>query len=114
LPHVQTGRLKLLATSTAKRSPEHPNTPTLIESGVPGMEFTSWLGLLAPAGTPHAILERLSGDIMQVLNAPDLQQQFVKDGIKFHASTPAEFASFIESETTRFRKLVKDSGISLD
>ena len=114
LPHAQTGRLKLLAITTAKRAAEHPNTPTLIESGLPGVEFTSWLGLLAPAGTPKPVLERLSSDMTQILNAPDLQQQFVKEGIKFHSSTPAEFASFIESETIRFRKLVKDSGISLD
>lgn len=114
LPHVQAGRLKLLGVTTTKRLQEHPHVPTLIESGLPNANFTSWLGLVAPAGTPKSIIERLSNEFRKILSSPELQQQFVKDGISFQGSTPDEFASFIQSETNRFRKLINESGISRD
>jgi tripartite-type tricarboxylate transporter receptor subunit TctC len=111
LPQVKAGKLKALAVATAKRSPLAPNVPTMDESGVPGFTGGTWFGVLAPARTPTAIVDRLSREIGTVLRAPDVAQTFNDRGIEPVGSTPAEFHAFIASETKRWLKVAQDAGV---
>jgi tripartite-type tricarboxylate transporter receptor subunit TctC len=111
LPQVKAGKLKALAVATAKRSPLAPNVPTMDESGVPGFTGGTWFGVLAPARTPAAIVDRLSREISAVLRAPDVAQTFNDRGIEPVGNTPAEFRAFIESETKRWLKVAQDAGV---
>ena len=110
MPHVRSGRLRALAVSTAKRSPQVPELPTMAEAGVPGYEMTNWIGMLAPAATPRAIVLRLNRDIAAILGAPDMKERFRAQGLDLVSSTPEEFAAFIRSELAKWRKVVKESG----
>ncbi len=114
LQHAKAGKLRPIAVTSAKRSPELPNVPTIAESGVPGYEATSWFGMFAPAGTPPAILAQLNGVIVKALNDPDVKKKILEQGAEPHPEKPAEFASFIQSESAKWGKVVKDSGASLD
>ncbi len=111
LPQVKAGKLKALAVATAKRSVLTPSVPTLDESGVPGFTGGTWFGVLAPARTPSAIVERLSREIANVLRTPDVAQTFNERGIEPVGNTPAEFRAFIESETKRWLKVAQDAGV---
>jgi tripartite-type tricarboxylate transporter receptor subunit TctC len=111
LPQVKAGKLKALAVATAKRSPLAPNVPTMDESGIPGFTGGTWFGVLAPARTPAAIVDRLSREISTVLRAPDVAQTFNDRGIEPVGNTPAEFRAFIESETKRWLKVAQDAGV---
>jgi tripartite-type tricarboxylate transporter receptor subunit TctC len=111
LPQVKAGKLKALAVATAKRSALAPNVPTMDESGVPGFTGGTWFGVLAPARTPAAIVNRLSREISAVLRAPDVAQTFNDRGIEPVGNTPAEFRAFIESETKRWLKVAQDAGV---
>jgi tripartite-type tricarboxylate transporter receptor subunit TctC len=110
MPHVRSGRLRALAVSTAKRSLQVPELPTMAEAGVPGYEMTNWIGMLAPAATPRAIVLRLNRDIAAILGAPDMKERFRAQGLDLVSSTPEEFAAFIRSELAKWRKVVKESG----
>lgn len=114
LPHVKSGKLRLLAVTSAKRSPYLPEVPTMEEAGVPGYVFTSWWGLVAPAATPQPIIDRLNAEWKQIAMMPDIRAQFSKDGIEFVSTTPEQFSSFRRSETERLGKLVKSANIVLD
>ena len=109
-PHVKAGRLRVLAISTAKRSPQAPDLPTIAESGVPGYDYAPWYGILAPARTPRAIIMRLNREIGEVVNAPDMKARFRKQGIDLVSSTPEEFAALIRREIPKWREIVKKSG----
>jgi tripartite-type tricarboxylate transporter receptor subunit TctC len=111
LPQVKAGKLKALAVATAKRSTLAPNVPTMDESGIPGFTGGTWFGVLAPARTPAAIVDRLSREISTVLRAPDVAQTFNDRGIEPVGNTPAEFRAFIESETKRWLKVAQDAGV---
>jgi tripartite-type tricarboxylate transporter receptor subunit TctC len=111
LPQVKAGKLKALAVATAKRSVLASNVPTMDESGVPGFTGGTWFGVLAPARTPAAIVDRLSREIGTVLRAPDVAQTFNDRGIEPVGNTPAEFRAFIESETKRWLKVAQDAGV---
>jgi tripartite-type tricarboxylate transporter receptor subunit TctC len=111
LPQVRAGKLKALAVATAKRSTLAPNVPTMDESGIPGFTGGTWFGVLAPARTPAAIVDRLSREISTVLRAPDVAQTFNDRGIEPVGNTPAEFRAFIESETKRWLKVAQDAGV---
>jgi tripartite-type tricarboxylate transporter receptor subunit TctC len=114
IPHVKGGKLRALAVTTAKRSPALPDVPTIAESGVPGYEATSWFGLLAPAGTPPAIVGQLNAAILKALADPEVKKKLAEQGAEAHGETPAQFASFIQSETAKWGKVVQASGASLD
>ncbi|CAN7739979.1 tripartite tricarboxylate transporter substrate binding protein [Pseudorhodoferax sp. LjRoot39] len=114
IQHVRAGKLRPIAVTTAKRSPELPDVPTIAESGVPGYEATSWFGLFAVAGTPAPIVTQLSKALVKVLNQPDVKAKIVAQGGEVVAETPEQFAAFIKAETAKWGKVVKESGASVD
>ena len=114
IPHVKGDKLRALAVTTAKRSPALPNVPTIAESGVPGYEATSWFGLLAPAKTPADVVNKLNGAIMKALADPEVKTKLAEQGAEPYAEKPEQFAAFIQSETAKWGKVVKQSGASLD
>lgn len=111
LAESKAGKVKLLAVTGAKRSPLAAQVPTLAESGVSGYEATIWFGLLAPAGTPQAIIDRLAKDIGEVLAQPRLRQQF--STIQLTPSTPQEFAALIAREIPKWRKVIQGAKIAV-
>jgi tripartite-type tricarboxylate transporter receptor subunit TctC len=112
--HVRAGKLKGLATTGKLRSAVTPEIPTAAEAGVPGYEATIWLGLMAPAGTPRPILERLSAEVNKVLNAADVKENWGKQGAVPMAMAPDEFGKFVREDVTKWAKLVKDTGMKVD
>jgi tripartite-type tricarboxylate transporter receptor subunit TctC len=112
--HVRAGKLKGLATTGKVRSAVTPEIATVAEAGVPGYEATIWLGLMAPAGTPRPILERLSAEVNKVINAPDVKENWGKQGAVPMAMTPDEFGKFVREDVTKWAKLVKDTGMKVD
>jgi tripartite-type tricarboxylate transporter receptor subunit TctC len=114
IQHVRAGKLRPIAVTTAKRSPELPDVPTIAESGVPGYEATSWFGLFAVAGTPAPIVTQLNKALVKVLNNPDVKAKIVAQGGEVVAETPEQFAGFIKAETAKWGKVVKESGASVD
>ena len=114
LPHVQGGKLRMLAITSAKRFPSLPDLPTIAESGVPGYESISWAGVAVPAGTPKEIIARLHAEIVKVLAAPDIRERFLRDGIETIGSTPEQFTEHIRRERIKWAKVVKDSGAKAD
>lgn len=112
--HIKAGRLKLLGVSTAKRSPQLPDVPTVAESGVPGYESITWFGLLAPAKTPAPIVKRLNELLVKVVRAPELKAQFESQGYDPVGSSAAEFTTFIRGEAEKYSRVVKASGAKVD
>ena len=113
LPHVQAGKIRGLAVTTAKRSAAAPNLPTIQEAGVAGYEAGSWFGLLAPAGTPKAIVQKLSGETARILKIPEVNERLSGLGATPVGSTPEEFAAFIRSEQAKWRKVIQQANIKL-
>lgn len=113
MPHVKAGKLRAIAISSAQRSPQAPDLPTVAESGVPGYDLTPWYGLFAPAGTPRGIVTRLNREAGRILNAPEMKSRFAAQGIDLVTSTPEEFGTLIRTEIPKWRKVVKDSGASV-
>ena len=111
MPHVRSGKLKALAVSGAKRNPAMPEVPTIAEAGVPGFEVTNWWGILAPAGTPAPVLERLYQDLTAILDSPETRKRFELEGAEVVRMKPAEFAAFVTQETEKWTRVVKDAGI---
>jgi tripartite-type tricarboxylate transporter receptor subunit TctC len=111
LPHVKSGRLRLLGTTGAKRAAVLPDEPTVAEAGVPGYEASQWYGVLAPAQTPKEIVARLHAEIVRILQAPDMKQKLAADGTDPVGSSPEEFARYIRSELTKWGKVARDAGI---
>lgn len=114
IQHVRSGSLVPLAVTTAKRSPELPNVPTIAEAGVPGYEATSWFGMFAPAGTPAPVLAKLNAAIVKLLAQPDVKKKINEQGAEVYSETPEQFAAFIQAESVKWGKVVKESGASLD
>ncbi|HUQ75891.1 MAG TPA: tripartite tricarboxylate transporter substrate binding protein [Burkholderiales bacterium] len=112
--HVSAGKLKALGTTGKARSAVTPNIPTLAEAGIPGYEATIWLGLMAPAATPRPVLERLSGAVNKIINAPDVKENWSKQGAVPMGMTPDEFGKFVREDVTKWAKLVKDTGMKVD
>ncbi len=114
LTHVKTGKLRALAVTTVKRSMVLPDLPTVSESGVPGYENSTWFGLLAPAGTPAAVLNKLNSELVKASQSPDIVERLAPDGGEPVGSTPEHFGRHIASEITRWRKVVKDAGMKVE
>jgi tripartite-type tricarboxylate transporter receptor subunit TctC len=112
MPHVKAGKLRLLAVGGAKRSPFLPETPTMVEAGVPGYVNASWGAIIAPARTPKAIIDRLNADIVAILNEPDTKERLAGLSAEVVANSPAEAAAFMNSEEARLSKLIRDVGIT--
>jgi tripartite-type tricarboxylate transporter receptor subunit TctC len=110
LPHVKSGRMRALGVTTAKRSPAAPDVPTLIEGGVAGYDYSTWYGLLAPAGTPKPIIDMLNTTNRKVLARDDIKQKLESQGVDPIVNTPAEFSAYMKSETEKWGKVVKATG----
>ena len=108
--HIKTGRLRALAVTGKTRSQALPDVPAFAET-LPGYEATAWFGVLAPAGTPRPIIDRLYREMSRVLRTPDMKERLAADGIEVLASTPEEFASFLKSETEKWARVFKAAGI---
>ena len=108
------GRLKLIASSGEKRFASTPNVPTLAESGYPSMIATSWIGFLAPKGTPKPIVDRYSHELTRILNLPDVKKQLHDMEFEVVASTPAQFGDWIKSEIQKWGKVIKSTGAKVD
>jgi tripartite-type tricarboxylate transporter receptor subunit TctC len=113
MPYVQAGRLKALAVTSAKRSETLPDLPTVAESGLPGYEAVGWFGLLAPAATPRAVVEKISADAKRVLSDREVRDRILALGSEVGGNTPAEFARFIRDDQAKWSKLMKDAGITV-
>lgn len=114
IQHVRSGKLRAIAVTTAKRSPELPDVPTIAEAGVPGYEATSWFGMFAPAATPAPVVAQLNAAIVKVLAQPDIRKKLAEQGAEAAGETPAQFADFIRKESVKWGKVVKESGASVD
>jgi len=112
--NARAGRVKALASSGKTRSPVTPDVPTLSEAGVPGYEATIWLGLMAPAGTPRPILEKLNAEINKVVNAPEMKEAWAKQGAVPMAMTLEQFDKFLREDIVKWAKVVKLSGAKVD
>ena len=114
LPHIKAGKLKALAVTTEKRTPLAPDIPTMIEQGWPGFVISAWYAVLAPAGTPRDIVARLNAEINNAVKDPELQKRMADQGIELVGGTPEEAQKFIDSEVVRWRKVIKEKGITAE
>jgi tripartite-type tricarboxylate transporter receptor subunit TctC len=115
LAHVKAGRLRVLAVASPKRTTMMPDLPTVAEAGLPGYAFLAWFGIIAPAGTPQPIVEKLNGEFRRVLNLPDVRDRLVNQGgTEPVGSTSAEFAELLRNDMVKWAKLVKESGARVD
>ena len=110
LPQIKSGKLRPLAVTTTQRSTFYPEVPTMSEAGVKGYEFSTWYGLLVPAGTPKAVVDRLNAETRKALDSGMVKDQFIGQGLEPVASTPAEFGAYLKSEVAKWGKVVKASG----
>src|SRR5262249_44962947 len=110
-PHLKSGKLKPLATGGAKRSPVLPDIPTIAEAGGPGYEAVNWWGLVAPAGTPQPIIDKVHAALSAVQSSPEVQNQFASEGAEIVQMTPPEFGAFMQKEMTKWERVVKEGKI---
>ncbi|MGZ5147751.1 MAG: Bug family tripartite tricarboxylate transporter substrate binding protein [Burkholderiales bacterium] len=111
MPHVKSGKLRLLAVTSAKRWPALPNVPTMAEAGVPGYEATGWYGIVAPARTPPPIITRLNQEIVKVLALPDVRQQLAGYDLEPVGNSPEQMASHMKAEVAKYAKVARDAKI---
>jgi tripartite-type tricarboxylate transporter receptor subunit TctC len=111
---VDAGKLRPLAVTTRKRSPATPELPTMQEAGVPGYEVAGWYGMLAPTGTPPAIINKLNREVVRIVHLPDVTDKMAADGSEPVGSTPAEFAAHIKAEVEKWRDLIQKTGIKTE
>jgi tripartite-type tricarboxylate transporter receptor subunit TctC len=111
LPHARSGRVRALAVGTLRRSPSLPEVPTIAESGYPGFDASLWLSIMAPAGTPAAVIERLHKEIVAAVNSPETRDALDKAGAEVLTSTPAELAAMIKDGVVKYAKVVKAAGV---
>jgi tripartite-type tricarboxylate transporter receptor subunit TctC len=113
-PHVRAGKLKALGTSGKARSTVLPEVPTLNEAGVPGYDAVIWLGIMAPAGTPRAVVERLNAEITKAANTPEMKEAWAKQGAAAMSMTPDEFGRYMREDIDKWARIVKISGAKPD
>lgn len=114
LPQVRAGSLRALAVTSAKRLTSLPDIPTIAESGLPGYEYWSWMGLCAPAGTPKEILTQLNAEIAKILRTREARDWFAEQGAETIVQLPEEFATFIKAEHSRWGKFIREAGIKAE
>ena len=112
--HIKAGKLRALAVSSSTRSPQLPDVPTMAEAGLPGYAAYVWLGLMAPKGTPAAIIERLHREVKAALASPEVKSYFSEAGIESAGSSPAEFEAYFREERDRWARVIKDTGAKID
>jgi tripartite-type tricarboxylate transporter receptor subunit TctC len=114
LPHIQSGKFRVLGTGGSKRSSILPDVPTIAEAGVPGYEATNWWGILAPAGTPQAVVDRLDKELSLILTSEETKKMFLNEGAEVDHLGPAEFGRFIAAETAKWGRVVKEANITVE
>jgi tripartite-type tricarboxylate transporter receptor subunit TctC len=114
ISHVKAGKLRALGVTTLTRAPDMPEVPTIAEAGVPGYEATLWLGLLAPAGTPPEIVQRIYAETVKALKDPELQPAFRAAGVEAAVLGPKEFGEFMRAEYEKWGKVVRDTGATVN
>jgi tripartite-type tricarboxylate transporter receptor subunit TctC len=114
LPFLQGGKVRAIAVTSPQRLPVLPDAPTMTEAGFAGLALDAWFGLLAPAGTPDAVIDKLNAAFVQAVRDPQVIKQMTDQGAEGLATTPAEFATFIASETERFGKVVRAVGVKAE
>ena len=114
LPHIKTGRLRALGVTSSKRVSSLREVPTIAEAGVPGYEVVGWYGIAAPANTPRDVINKLFGEIANILQSPETREKLAADGAEPVGSTPEQFAAFIQSEIDKWSRVVKSSGIHVE
>ena len=114
MPHIKSGKVKALGTGGAKRSVSLPDVPTIAEAGVPGYEANNWWGVLAPAGTPRPIVDRLYKEISAILSSAETQKVFGDQGAEVDKMAPAEFGPYIVAETAKWGKVIKEANIKAE
>jgi tripartite-type tricarboxylate transporter receptor subunit TctC len=113
-PHIKSGRLRALAVIARERLPTLPEVPTAAEAGLPDFEVTTWYGILAPAGTPRPIVQRLNGELVKILNSADVKERLAAMGTEPRSSTPEEFAAYIREEIAKWGEVVRKAGLKAD
>jgi len=114
VPHIKSGKLRVLGIASLQRSPQMPELPTINESGVPGFEAVNWFGLFAPAKTPKPIINRVNAAVVSTIKAPEMQAKFIALGADPVGSSPEEFAAFVRRDTEKYARIVKISGARID
>ena len=110
-PHIKAGKVKALGISSPKRSPLVPDVPTVAEQGLPGFESVTWFGLLGPAGTPKAVVDRVNAELNKALQSPEVLARFVQLGFEPAGGSAAEFAATIQRDARKWSKVIKDAGV---
>ena len=113
-PHVRSGRLRALAVIAPQRLPALPDVPTVAEAGLPGFEVTTWYGILAPAGTPRPMIARLNGELVKVMQSPDMKERLAGIGTDPVTSTPEEFGAYIRAEIAKWGDVIRKAGLKAD
>ena len=113
IPHMKSGRLKALGVSTARRSPEMSDVPTIAEAGVPGYEAIVWIGLLAPAGTPREIVAKLNAEIGKLVRTDDVRRLLAPTGMEPDPDTPEQFGAYLKGDYDKWGKVVRESGATV-
>jgi tripartite-type tricarboxylate transporter receptor subunit TctC len=112
--HMKGGKLRVLATAGSRRSPLQPEVPTIAEAGVPGYEMDSWLGIVAPAGTPSPVLDRLNAEFNRALAVPQVREKLAAQGLDVVGGSVADFSRTIRADYDRFTRVIKSAGIKAD
>ena len=112
LPHIKAGKLRALGVTTTRRSSSLPDVPTIAETGLPGYEMAAWIGLIAPAGTPDAIVQKLQGEIARIVKAPDVVDALRPQGLELAGTSSEEFSALIRKEMPGYAKMFKDAGLA--
>jgi tripartite-type tricarboxylate transporter receptor subunit TctC len=114
LTQMKSGKIRALAVTSTRRSPQIPELPTVAEAGVPGFEVTGWYGLFTPAGTPPKIIGQINAAVKKISAGPDLQKRYAAIGADLTTNTPEEFSAFVKTEIKKWAKVVKESGMRVD
>jgi tripartite-type tricarboxylate transporter receptor subunit TctC len=109
----QSNRAKILAVASTRRSPVLPDVPTVIEAGLPGFVTSAWFGLVAPPGTPAAVVTKVNADAVEALRLPDVRARFLEQGAEPVGNTPAEMAVFVKEEMTRWQEVIRSAHVTL-
>jgi tripartite-type tricarboxylate transporter receptor subunit TctC len=113
-PHIRSGKLRALALVAPQRSAALPEVPTVAEAGMKDFEVTTWYGVLAPAGTSRAVIQRLNAELAKIMHSPELKEKLAGSGTEPRTSTPEEFAAYIKSEIAKWGEVIRKAGVKAD
>ena len=114
MPHIQAGKLRGLAISTPRRLPQLPDVPTFLEEGITGFDVANWYGVMAPAGTPREIVQKLNADINKAMQVPEVRARLEGVGTQLREQSAAEFEAYMKAEVAKYAKLIKDTGVRIE